>query len=81
MSRVPTKKQYELLCFLANPDVALVSGIGGPNSRTWMALLCHGWVAPRRAGIDRENGLRITWHGLRALAAALEYHGYPGDER
>lgn len=81
MSRVPTKKQYERLRLVASPGCMLASGIGGPNRRTWESLLRNGWVAPARADIDRENGLRITSHGLRALADALEHHGYPGDER
>jgi hypothetical protein len=40
--------------------------------RDWLALERRGWVAPVKAAV-----YRITPSGLRALADALEHHGWP----
>ncbi len=80
--KTPTVKQYGRLRCIANPGCELISGVaGGPFTRIWRQLLSNGWVVPAHPEISAENRLRITPAGLRALAAALEEHGYPDGGR
>lgn len=74
--RIPTERQGKALQVLADPRRLLVSGITG-EKRLWRALMKHGWVEAERPRTCPENGLRITPHGLRALADALERYGRP----
>lgn len=72
MARAPTVKQMRLLAVLADPRRMLISSA----TREWRALMRRGCVVADDPTIDPENGLRITPSGLRALADALEKHGY-----
>lgn len=70
-TRVPTVKQYGLLCIVGGPGWAFVCG-----RREHRPLVAHGWLAPQDPAVE-DRMLRITPVGLRALADALETYGYP----
>jgi hypothetical protein len=72
MTRVPTVKQMRLLMVAADPRAAVVAP-GAP----WRTLIARGWVAPLEEGL---RVYRITPMGLRALADAIETHGYDYGE-
>jgi hypothetical protein len=74
VSSVPTEKQYARLRVVANPGSALISG-----TREFRPLIRRGWLTPTGSGAP-GCFLRITPAGLRALAGALERHGYPGEK-
>lgn len=82
MSRIPTRKQYELLRVCVRFATVLV-----PPKREFGPLASHGWTedAPecdiREVGRGVIQPQRITPAGLRALADAMErYEGEGGDD-
>lgn len=72
MTRVPTKKQYDLILCLGS-GAALVLG----EKRRIEPLLKHGWVTSKEFDGRYYPWVRITPSGLRALADAVERYGLP----
>jgi hypothetical protein len=72
VSRVATVSQMRNLAILADPRTVILAA---PRHAPWPALRAHGWIEP----VDDPGSAcieRITPEGLRALADALERHGY-----
>lgn len=67
--RVPTQKQYDTLSILG----VGVAGLAWKKGTT-EPLLKHGWVTAEWKA-PYYSWVRITPHGLRALAAAVEKYG------
>jgi hypothetical protein len=86
--RIPTPKQMAKLAALP-----LGTAVMNPRRHDFRPLLNHGWVEPvwdREGSFDCAYNpygsgsylppLRITPHGLRALADAIEKYGQPEPE-